>query len=307
VQRKDVRVGDLVRIQRAGDVIPEVVERLEESGHRRQAPFKMPTACPACGADVMLRGPYTVCPNRFGCRAQLTRQLQHFASKDALDIDGLGLETVSALAQRGLVQSVADLFRLDADDLLQLEGFAERSARRLVEAIQRHKHVELRRFLYGLGIPEVGTSVARDLADHFRSLEAVRQASRHALEAVPSIGPKLSEAIHSFFAEARNQQAIDALLEAGLQVAESTAPKARPLAGKTFVFTGGLDRFSRRDAEQQVEALGAHTTSAVSRETDYVVVGQEPGQKLEAAKARGAQILTEPQFIALLREAGARV
>ena len=307
VQRKDVRVGDLVRIQRAGDVIPEVGERLEESGHRRQAPFKMPTACPACGADVMRRGPYTVCPNRFGCRAQLTRQLQHFASKDALDIDGLGLEMVSALVQRGLVQSVADLFRLDADDLLQLEGFAERSARRLVETIQRHKHVELRRFLYGLGIPEVGTAVARDLADHFRSLEAVRQASRHALEAVPSIGPKLSEAIPSFFAEVRNQQAIDALLKAGVQVVESTTPKARPLTGKTFVFTGGLDRFSRRDAEQQVEALGAHTTSAVSRETDYVVVGQEPGQKLEAAKARGTQILTEPQFIALLREAGATV
>jgi DNA ligase (NAD+) len=307
IQRKDVRVGDLVRIQRAGDVIPEVVERLEGPGRQRQAPFRMPAACPACGAAVMPRGPYTVCPNRFGCRAQLTRQLQHFASKDALDIGGLGLETVSTLVDRGLVQNVADVFRLDADDLLQLEGFAERSARRLVETIQRRKRVELRCFLYGLGIPEVGTAVAHDLADRFRSLDAVRQASCPALEAVPSIGPKLSEAIRGFFAEARNQQAIDALLEAGVQVVEPTASKAQPLAGKTFVFTGALDRLSRHEAEQQVEALGAHTTAAVSGETDYVVVGKDPGQKLEAAKARRAQILTEPQFIALLRKAGVEV
>jgi DNA ligase (NAD+) len=307
VQRKDVRVGDLVRIQRAGDVIPEVAERLEESGRRRQAPLRMPAACPACGASVVQRGPYTVCPNRFGCRAQLKRQIQHFASKGALDIGGLGLETVSTLVDCGLVKNVADVFRLDADDLRQLEGFAERSARRLVETIQRRKHVELRRFLYGLGIPAVGTAVARDLADHFGSLDAVRQASRQALEAVPSIGPELSKAMHGFFAEARNQQAIDALLEAGVQVVEPTASKAQPLARKTFVFTGALDRLSRREAEQEVEALGARATAAVSGETDYVVVGKDPGQKLEAAKGRGAQILTEPQFIALLREAGVEV
>jgi DNA ligase (NAD+) len=307
VQRKDVRIGDLVRIQRAGDVIPEVVERLEEPGRRRQASFQMPSACPACGAEVVQRGPYTVCPNRFGCRAQLIRQIQHFASKDAFDIDGLGLETVSALVHRGLVQSVADLFRLDTNDLLQIEGFAERSARQLVEAVQRAKRVELRRFLYALGIPEVGTAVARDLADHFRSLDAVRHASHRTLEAVPRIGLKMSEAIHDFFADTRNQQAIDALLGAGVQVVEPATPQAQPLAGKTFVFTGALDRFSRHDAEQQVEALGARATSAVSGETDYVVGGEEPGHKLEAAKARGLPILTEPQFIALLREAGVEI
>lgn len=307
VQRKDVRIGDLIRIQRAGDVIPEVVERLEESGRRRQAPFRMPSACPACSAGVVQRGPYTVCPNRFGCRAQLTRQIQHVASEDAFDIDSLGLETVSALVKRGLVQNVADLFRLDTHDVLQIERFAKRSARQLVEAIQRAKRIELRRFLYALGIPEVGTAVARDLADHFRSLQAVRHASRRTLEAVPRIGPKMSEAIHDFFADRRNQQAIDALLEAGVQVIEPAAPQAQPLADKTFVFTGTLDRFSRRDAEQQVEALGARAASAVSGETDYVVVGKEPGHKLEAAKERGVQILTEPQLIALLREAGAEV
>jgi DNA ligase (NAD+) len=304
IQRKDVRVGDLVRIQRAGDVIPEVIERLEEAGRQRQAPFRMLAACPACRAEVVRRGPYTVCPNRFGCRAQLKGQFQQFASKDALDIGGLGLETVSALVDHDLVKTVADVFRLTTDDLLQLEGFAARSARRLVEAIQRRKRVELRRFLYGMGIPEVGTAVARDLADHFCSLDAVRHVSRQALEAIPSIGPKMAEAIHGFFAEARNQHAIDRLLEAGVQVVEPTAAKAQPLAGKAFVFTGALDRLSRREAAQQVEALGARATSAVSGETDYVVVGKGPGQKLEAAKAHAAQILTEPQFIALLHEAG---
>ncbi len=304
VQRKDVRIGDLVRIQRAGDVIPEVVERLEEPGRRRQAPFQMPSACPACGAEVVQRGPYTVCPDRFGCRAQLTRLIRHFASKDALDIGGLGIETVSSLVDRGLVEHVAEVFRLTMDDLRQLEGFAERSARQLIKAIQQRRRVELRRLLYGLGIPEVGTAVARDLAEQFRSLHAVRHASRQALEAVPSIGPKMAEAIHGFFAEPRNQDAIDALLEAGVQVVEPTAPAAQPLAGKAFVFTGALDRLSRRDAEQQVEALGARATTAVSAETDYVVVGKDPGQKLEAAKARSVQILTEPQFIALLHEAG---
>jgi DNA ligase (NAD+) len=205
------------------------------------------------------------------------------------------------------VKGVSDVLRLDTDDLLQLEGFGERSARRLVEAIQRRKRVELRRLLYGLGIPDVGTAVAHDLADHFHNLDAVRQASRQALEAVPSIGPKLSEVIHGFFAEARNQQAIDALLDAGVQVIEPTASQAQPLTGKTFVFTGALDRLSRRDAEQRVEALGARATSAVSSETDYVVVGKDPGQKLEAAKAHRVQILTEPQFIALLRQEGVEV
>lgn len=174
-----------------------------------------------------------------------------------------------------------------------------------MEAIQRAKRVEWRRFLYALGIPEVGTAVARDLADPVRRLDAVRHASRQSLEAVPRIGPKLAEAIHDLFADGRNQQAVDALLAAGVQVVEPAAPRAQPLAGKTFVFTGALERFARRDAERQVEALGARATSAVSGETDSVVVGEEPGQKLEAARVHGVPILTEPQFIALLRQVGA--
>jgi DNA ligase (NAD+) len=171
VQRKDIRPGDLVRIQRAGDVIPEVVERIAEAGRKRQPPFKMPSKCPACGSPVVERGPYTLCPNHFACPAQLKGRIKHFASREGLDIEGLGEETVSALIDRGLVRDLADLFQLKKNDLLRLEGFAERSAEKLVEAIQKRRRVELGRFLYALGIPEVGAAVARDLAQNLRSLE----------------------------------------------------------------------------------------------------------------------------------------
>jgi DNA ligase (NAD+) len=307
IQRKDVRVGDLVRIQRAGDVIPEVAERMDEPGRKRQPSFTMPAKCPSCGTQVLLQGPYTICPNHFGCQAQLKRRIQHFASKEALDIEHLGMETVSALVDRHLVQDLSGLFRLTAHGLLRLDSFAERSAGQLVDAIQRSKHVELQRFLYALGIPEVGGAVARDLAHRFRSLDAVRYASRQELETVPGIGPKLSQAIHDFFADERNQQAIEALLKAGLQVIEPKAPTKRPLDGKTVVFTGTLDRFARNEAKRRVESLGARVTSSVSRETDYVVVGKDPGQKLDAAKEQGVKILTESQFVALLYEAGAKM
>jgi DNA ligase (NAD+) len=307
VQRKDLRVGDLVRIQRAGDVIPEVVERIAEPARKREPPFKMPAKCPACGSQVIERGPYTVCPNRFACPAQLKGRIKHFASKGGLDIEGLGEETVSALIDRGLVSNLADLFRLNENDLLRLEGFAERSAAKLVDAIQKGRRVELGRFLYALGIPEVGASVARDLAQHFRSLERLRVANREELEKVSGIGPRMSEAIYEFFRDKRNQQAVDALLEAGVEIIERKEPKKQPLSGKTFVFTGSLDRFSRSEAQKLVESLGGQATSSVSGETDYVVVGSEPGKKLDQAKAEGLKMLSENRFVDLLREAGADV
>jgi DNA ligase (NAD+) len=307
VQRKDVRLGDLIRIQRAGDVIPEVVEHIEEPRRRRKAPFKMPSKCPSCGTPVAKRGPYTLYSNHFHCPAQLKGRLHHFASKGALDIENLGMERASALVDRGLTKALPDLFRLGVDDLLQLEGFAERSARQLVDAIQTSKRVELQRFLYGLGIPQVGAAVARDLAQHFRTLDAIRHADRQQLERVPGLGPQMSVAIWDFFADEHNQRAIDALLEAGVQVVAPKVSKAQPLAGKTFVFTGALQRFSRRKASQQVESLGAQATASVSGQTDYVVVGKAPGQKLDEAKAQGVRILTEEQFVSLVRQAGAEV
>ena len=305
VARKDVREGDRVRIQRAGDVIPQVVERVEEPERERAEPFEMPEACPACGAELEERGPYTACPNRFGCPAQLKGRIEHFASRGALDIEGLGEKTVALLVERGLVASLADLFRLEPGDLLPLEGFAERSAEKLVEAIEESREVELRRFLYGLGIREVGATVARDLAEHFRDLDAIREATVEELEEVEGIGPEMSAAIRGFFDEERNTEAIDELLEVGLEIEAPAPPEERPLEGRTFVFTGSLDRFTRSEATERVESLGARAIPSVSGETDFVVVGEGPGKKAERAEELGVETLDEEAFLALLRDAGA--
>lgn len=307
VQRKDIRPGDLVRIQRAGDVIPQVVERVVEPGRKRAPPFNMPSKCPACGSRVVVRGPYTLCPNRFDCPAQLKGRIQHFASREGLDIEGLGEETVSTLIDHGLVGDLSDLFRLKKNDLLRLEGFAERSAEKLIDAIQKSRRVELGRVLYALGIPEVGAAVARDLAQKFCSLESLRRASREELEKISGIGPRMSEAIFEFFRDKRNQCAIDKLLEAGPQIIETKKAKRQPLRGKTFVFTGTLERFSRSDAQRLVESLGGSAASSVSSANDYVVVGSEPGQKLEQAKSKGVRTLSEKQFVDLLRDSGAKL
>jgi DNA ligase (NAD+) len=219
----------------------------------------------------------------------------------------LGEETVSALVDRKLACDLADLFRLKRDDLLQIERFAQRSAAKLVDAIQKSRRVELGRFLYAVGIPEVGAAVARDLAQHFRSLERLRRASREELEDVSGIGPTMSDAIFEFFRDERDRRAIDALLKVGVEIIEAKRAKRQPLSGKTFVFTGSLDRFSRDKAQKLVEALGGQSTSSVSGQTDYVVVGSEPGKKLDQAKAEGVKTLSEKQFVELVREAGAEV
>jgi DNA ligase (NAD+) len=303
VARKDIREGDLVRIQRAGDVIPQVVERVDGKG-KRAAPFRMPARCPACGTEVVSQGPFTVCTNRFGCPAQLKARLVHFSSRNALDIEGLGDETASLLVERGLVPSLADLFELTKDQLVELEGFADKSAGNLVEAIQRRKKLELQRFLFGLGIPEVGVTVARDLAAHFRDLDGVREASREELEEVEGIGPIMSEKIHAFFRDERNRATVDAVLSKGMDLLAPGAPEKTPLAGKRFVFTGGLGRFSRPAAKKLVEANGGRVTSSVSSETDFVVAGADPGSKLERGRELGVRVLDEAAFVQLLREVG---
>ncbi|MFP3900220.1 MAG: NAD-dependent DNA ligase LigA [Acidimicrobiia bacterium] len=305
VRRKDVRVGDRVRIQRAGDVIPEVVERLDEPGRRRQPAFEMPAECPSCGTPVVVEGPITRCPNRFGCPAQLKGRIHHLASADAFDIDGLGERTAAQLVNRGLVRQLPDIFRLEAGDVAGLEGFAARSARQLVENIRRSRRVPLHRLLHGLGIPQVGQTLARDLAEQLRTLEAVRSADRDRLAQVRGVGPKTAEAIRAFFEDRRNQRTIDALLDAGVRAVGEAPPEEKPLGGVRFVFTGSLRRFTRDEAEGLVESLGARATSSVSSETDYVVVGEGPGRKADAARELGVTTLTEDEFAALVRKAGA--
>jgi DNA ligase (NAD+) len=314
VARKDVREGDRVRVQRAGDVIPQVIERIEEPDRERAPAWKMPETCPSCGTALVERGPFTVCPNSFECPAQLAGRIVHFASRNALDIEGLGDETAKLFVSEGLVRDLPGLFDLKAEQLVQLEGFAEKSATNLVEALRKASHAELPRLLYGLGIPEVGVAVARDLARHFGTFANLRAADEAALQEVPGVGPRMAEQITAFFHEPKNAAALDELLTrltlkeappAGPSSAPSTS--VQPLAGKKIVFTGGLTRLSRREAQELVERLGARATGSVSKATDWVVVGEDAGSKAEDAKKLGVATLDEDAFLALLQEHGVEI
>ncbi len=307
VARKDIREGDLVRVQRAGDVIPQIVERVPEPGRRRAKPYQMPTRCPSCGTDLFQRGPFTVCPNQFGCPAQLAGRLEHFASKEALDIDGLGEETAKLFVAAGVVRSLPDLFDIESADLMRLEGFAAKSAESLVRAIERAAKVELHRFLYGLGIPEVGVTVAKDVSKHFGSVSRLRVATMEDLQVVAGVGPRMAEQVVAFFGDERNAQILDGLLDGKLNVMESSGSAGGVLAGTRWVFTGELKALSRREAKNLVESLGGRVTSSVSKATAYVVVGSEPGSKYDKAVDLGIATLTENEFVEFLRERGVTV
>ena len=299
--RKDVRVGDTIRVIRAGDVIPDVVERVPKPRARRGPRFAMPKECPECGTKVVQEGPFDRCPNGLGCPAQLRGAVQLFGSRDALDIRGLGRETVDALVEATLVKNVADLFALGERDLLTLDGFAEISARNLVNAIERAKKTELWRFIYALGVPNVGTQTARDLAAHFETLERLMAASEDDLMAVPGIGPTVAPSIAGFFRRADTRRVIDLLLERGVTIAAPPKKKAGPLAGKTVVFTGGLESLSRPAAEAIVRQHGGRTSGSVSKTTDFVVAGSEAGSKLARAEKLGVKVLSEAQFLKIAR------
>ncbi|HKI96820.1 MAG TPA: NAD-dependent DNA ligase LigA [Gemmatimonadales bacterium] len=301
-RQKDVRDGDLVRVQRAGDVIPQILERIEEPGHKaKRSPIHAPTTCPSCHTRLESRGPFLVCPNAFECPAQLVGRIVHFASREALDIEGLGDETAKLLVHEGLVHQLPDIFDVTPAQLIPLEGFAERSATKLVDGIAQAARPDLARFLYALGIPEVGTAVARDLARHFGSFDHVRHASAEELQKVDGVGPKMAEQITGFFAEPRNAKILDALVPHKVHVAAGRrAARGTALEGLTFVFTGGLESMSRSDAKRLVEAHGAKAASSVSKKTDYVVAGEDPGSKYDDAERLKRPILDEKQFLALL-------
>lgn len=308
LRRKDLRVGDTVRAIRAGDVIPEVIERIPRAGERRGPPFAMPARCPACGAVVEQDGPLDRCPAGLACRAQLERSICHFASRSALDIRGLGRETVTALIEGGLVESVADLFAVKEQDLLRLPRFGARSAQNLVRAIERAKQTELWRFLHALGIPGVGERTAQDLADHFGSIEAVMAADERALQQVEGIGPNVAVGIAGFLGRPQHRRVIARCLERGVRPAHrprragaAPAAAASPLAGKTVVFTGALPSMTRPEAEELVRRAGGRAAGSVGASTDYVVLGESPGEKLQKARALGVALLTEGEFRKLVQ------
>jgi len=297
VRRKDVRPGDRVRVARAGDVIPEIVERIEEPGRQRGEPFSMPEKCPVCGAKVIREGAYTVCPAGFSCPAQLIGRIIHYASRNAMNIEGLGRETARQLVEKGKVRNVADLYRLAVADLVELEGFAEKSATQLYQAIQASKNPRLDRFLYALGISQVGERTARLLARRYGSLAALSEAGIEDLQATPEIGPEIAGSVVRFFAEKENRDVLAALASAGLEV-ETLREEgiSMPLRGKTFVLTGSLERLSREEARERIERLGGRVTSSVSKKTDFVVAGADPGSKLDNARRLGIRIIKEKEF-----------
>jgi DNA ligase (NAD+) len=303
VHRKDIRVGDKVRVARAGDVIPEVVERVAEPGRRRTKEFTMPKKCPACGSAVAREGAYHFCPAGLSCIPQLVGRIVHFASREALNIEGLSEKTAKQLVEKGMVKDIADLYQLSIDELQGLEGFAQQSATRLNNAVQATKKPRLDRFLYALGIRHVGEHIAQLLARNFRSLDALQQASRIQLQTIPEIGPRVATSIRQFFREKENQKVLEWLFYSGVQIQEIPERKDRlPLEGKTLVFTGSLEKYTRSEAERAVESLGGRAASTVSGNTDFVVVGTEPGSKLSEAKRHGVKVLDEAAFDKLISD-----
>ncbi len=304
LRRKDVRVGDTVVVRRAGDVIPEVVS--VQTGRRplHTHPFHMPKKCPVCGSAVVKAEDEAIarCSGGLFCAAQRKQALQHFASRRAMDIDGLGERLVDQLVESGLVETPADVYALNVTQLADLERMGVKSAQNLVKALEKSKHTSLERFIYALGIRNVGESTARDLSRRFGGLDRLLEADIDSLERVPDVGPVVARSIRQFFEEKHNRDVIRKLRNAGVSWKEGIGiPPREPDEVKTFVLTGTLPHMTRDEARARVEAKGHKIAGSVSKKTDYVVAGDDAGNKLEKAQALGVAILDEDKFLDLLK------
>ena len=302
--RKDIRIGDTVVVQRAGDVIPEVVKVIPEKRTGKEKKFRLPDRCPVCGSEVdRPEGESVARCTGIACPAKLKETIFHFASRDALNIDGLGEKIIEQTVDRELIKDYADLYKLTAEDLLTLERMGPKLANNILTSIQNSKKTTLDRLIYALGILHVGEHIAKLLAAEFSTLEELSQASLERLTAVKGIGEEIASSITKFFQQKGNQRVIQKLKEYGVEYPSRQARPPRKdlkLEGKTFVFTGGLKTLSREEAESRVEALGGKASSSVSKKTAYVVAGEDPGSKYEKAKALGVKILSEDEFLELL-------
>jgi DNA ligase (NAD+) len=296
VARKDVHIGDTAFVRRAGDVIPEIVRVLPERRPEGALAVRLPKHCPVCGADIIRAEGEAVarCSGGLYCPAQRREAIKHFASRRAMDIEGLGDKLVEQLVDRELVRDPADLYRLTREQLAGLERMADKSAQNLLEALERSKETTLARFLYALGIREVGEATARNLAAELGSLEALEQADEERLQQVADVGPVVASHVAAFFRQRHNREVIDRLGAAGVHWEERgpQTASARPLKGKTFVLTGALSR-PRDEVKARLVALGAKVTASVSKKTDYVVAGEEPGSKLVRAQELGVPVIDE--------------
>jgi DNA ligase (NAD+) len=309
VHRKDVRVGDTVIVRRAGDVIPEVVSVVKERRPAKTSIFKMPACCPECGSDVIrVEGEAVArCSGGLFCPAQRKEAIKHFASRRAMDIEGLGDKLVDQLVQSGMVEHVDDLYRLQVGPLLTLERMGEKSAENLTAALEASKQTTLPRFLFALGIREVGEATALALANHFGNLDRIIAADAETLEEVPDVGPIVAAHIVSFFAQKHNRQVIGALIKAGVvwpDIDVEHNSRSRPLAGKTVVLTGTLADMTRQEARERLQGLGARVAGSVSPKTDLVIAGRDAGSKLTRARALGIEIIDEAGLMAMLEGSG---
>jgi DNA ligase (NAD+) len=307
IAQKDIRIGDTVFVERAGDVIPRVVKAVVSKRTGTETIFRMPAACPVCGSETVREmneesgklGAATRCVNAT-CPAQVKENIKHFAAKGAFDMDGLGDKLVEQLVDKGLIASAADLFHLEKDRLSELERMGEKSAENLVTAIESSKAISFGRFLFALGIRHVGEGVAELLSKEYESLDALMATDSDQLLAVEGIGAIIAESVVHFFAQPRNRELIQRILDSGIRIAYPEAKTASPLEGKTFVLTGTLSTMSRSEAKKKIQDHGGKVTGSVSAKTDYLVAGEAPGSKLEKARGLGVAVIGEEELERLL-------
>ena len=306
IRRKDIRIGDTVIVQRAGEVIPQVVGPVVSKRSGQEKLFTMPSRCPVCGAKVIRPKDEVMsyCTN-VACPAQIQQRLEHFVSRGGMDIRGIGESISATLLREGLVKDVADLYDLHNkyDQLVKLEKMADKSMTNMLNAIEKSKDRPLARIIFALGILHIGEEMAGLLANHFGSIDKLADASGEELLSIPAVGPKLADSIIAFFRQEENRSLLKRLRKAGVRLEEEAVkPEELPLAGQEFVITGRLEAFARQEAEARVKALGGSTGSSVTKETTYLVVGADPGSKLARARALGTKQLTEEEFLRLLRQ-----
>lgn len=302
IKRKDIRIGDTVIVQKAGDIIPEIVQSLPNLRTGKEKKFKMPTKCPVCGGPIEKpRGEAIARCVSKDCYAIEIERMAHFVSRDAFNIEGLGDKIVKQLIQEGLISDAADLFKLTEGDLKPLERFAEKSASNIIKSIQNSRNISLGRFLYALGIRYVGAITANDLANYFGSIEKIKTASFEEIKSVEGVGEVVAKSVYDWFRNRKNIRFLEKLKKYGVRIQSvKRETKSLKLKEKTFVITGTLKSMSREEAEQKIRDLGGKATNSVSKNTDYLVVGENPGSKLQKAEALGVNIINEKKFLALL-------
>jgi DNA ligase (NAD+) len=307
IDRLGVRLGDRVVVKRAGDVIPKVTQVLPREGSKRARKIKFPIKCPSCGSEVITLPDEVVarCTGGLQCKAQRRESIRHFASRLAMDIEGLGVKLIDQLVQQELIETSADLYHLTLDQLVQLERMAPKSANNLIEALEKSKQTTLPRFIYALGIAEVGESTARSLTQALGSLDSIRMADEERLQQVPDVGPVVARRIFEFFNQDHNKAVIDSLLQSKFTWEElDDSAITNALDGSTFVLTGTLSTMSRGEAREKLQSLGARVSGSVSKKTSVVVAGESAGSKLTKAQELGIEIMDEDRFNEFLKTHG---